>query len=77
MINALQIRNFKSLADTGKPPNKAIDVFSRAQQFGKTSIIQSLLLLRQTVKSPSKVGTSRIPYGRLRLLVSSYCKKAI
>ena len=51
MINALQIQNFKSLADTGKPPIKPLTFLVGPNSSGKTSVIQSLLLLRQTVES--------------------------
>jgi predicted ATPase len=51
VINALQIRNFKSLADTGKLPIKPLTFLVGPNSSGKTSIIQTLLLLRQTVES--------------------------
>ena len=51
MINGLRIRNFKSLADTGKLSIKPLTFLVGPNSSGKTSIIQSLLLLRQTVES--------------------------
>ncbi len=51
MINALRIRNFKSLADTGDLRIKPLTFLVGPNSSGKTSIIQSLLLLKQTVES--------------------------
>lgn len=51
MINALRIRNFKSLADTGDLRIKPLTFLVGPNSSGKTSIVQSLLLLKQTVES--------------------------
>jgi len=51
VITALRIRNFKSLADTGKLKIKPLTFLVGPNSSGKTSIIQSLLLLKQTVES--------------------------
>ncbi|HWY05998.1 MAG TPA: AAA family ATPase [Candidatus Acidoferrales bacterium] len=51
VINALRIRNFKSLADTGDLRIKPLTFLVGPNSSGKTSIIQSLLLLKQTVES--------------------------
>ncbi len=51
MITALRICNFKSLADTKKLAIRPLTFLVGPNSSGKTSIIQSLLLLRQTVES--------------------------
>lgn len=51
MITALRIRNFKSLADTGTLAVRPLTFLVGPNSAGKTSIVQSLLLLRQTVES--------------------------
>jgi hypothetical protein len=51
MISTLSIRNFKSLADTGLLTLRPITFLVGPNSSGKSSIIQSLLLLRQTVQS--------------------------
>ena len=51
MITSLRIRNFKCLADTGRLSIKPLTFLVGPNSSGKTSIIQSLLLLRQTVES--------------------------
>jgi hypothetical protein len=51
VINALRIRNFKSLADTGDLRIKPLTFLVGPNSSGKTSIVQSLLLLKQTVES--------------------------
>jgi len=51
MINALRIKNFKSLVDTGDLRIRPLTFLVGPNSSGKTSIIQSLLLLKQTVES--------------------------
>lgn len=51
MITRLQIKNFKSWRQADLPFGK-ITAFFGANSSGKTSILQLLLLLRQTVESP-------------------------
>ncbi len=51
MITSLSIKNFKSLADTGTLSIRPLTFLVGPNSSGKTSIIQSLLLLRQTVES--------------------------
>jgi len=51
VITSLRIRNFKCLADTGRLSIKPLTFLVGPNSSGKTSIIQSLLLLRQTVES--------------------------
>jgi predicted ATPase len=51
MISSLRIINFKSLADTGLLNLRPLTFLVGPNSSGKSSIIQSLLLLRQTVQS--------------------------
>jgi AAA15 family ATPase/GTPase len=52
MLNNIQIKNFKCFADTGKIDFRPITLFVGPNSSGKSTIIQALLLLRQTIESP-------------------------
>jgi len=52
MIENLRIQNFKSWRDTGDMPFSKITGFFGPNSSGKTSILQWLLLLKQTAESP-------------------------
>ncbi len=54
MITSLHIRNFKSWADTGEMRLAPITGLFGANSSGKTSILQFLLLLKQTVDSKDR-----------------------
>ena len=54
MITELRAQNFKSWEDTGKLRFAPLTTFFGANSSGKTSILQILLLLKQTVEHPSK-----------------------
>jgi len=54
MINYLHVKNFKSWRDTGKMKFAPLTGFFGTNSSGKTSIIQLLLLLKQTVESPDR-----------------------
>ena len=51
MLTRLRLQNFKCWQDTGDIPLKPITGFFGTNSSGKTSLIQSLLLLKQTVES--------------------------
>ncbi len=53
MITELRARNFKSWQDTGKLQLAPLTGFFGANSSGKTSILQVLLMLKQTVEQPS------------------------
>lgn len=53
-LTALRLRNFKSWRDTGTIRLAPISAFFGANSSGKTSLLQSLLLLRQTTDSPDR-----------------------
>lgn len=53
MINELRVENFKSWKDTGALRIAPLTAFFGANSSGKTSILQVLLMLKQTVERPS------------------------
>ena len=53
MITELTTRNFKSWEDTGKLQFAPLTGLFGANSSGKTSILQVLLMLKQTVERPS------------------------
>ena len=59
MITELRARNFKSWKDTGKLQLAPLTGLFGANSSGKTSILQVLLMLKQTVEQPSQIGMSR------------------
>ena len=52
MITELSVQNFKSWKDTGKLQITPLTGFFGANSSGKTSILQTLLMLKQTVERP-------------------------
>ncbi len=52
MITELSVQNFKSWKDTGKLHLAPLTGFFGANSSGKTSILQTLLMLKQTVERP-------------------------
>jgi len=54
MLTELSIKNFKAWRDTGKIRLAPITVFFGSNSAGKTSILQFLLMLRQTAESPDR-----------------------
>ena len=54
MLTRLHLDNFKSWKDTGDIALKPITGFFGANSSGKTSLIQALLLLKQTADSPDR-----------------------
>ena len=53
MITELSTQNFKSWKDTGKLQIAPLTGFFGANSSGKTSLLQTLLMLKQTVERPS------------------------
>ena len=51
MLTRLELANFKSWRDTGKIQLAPVTAFFGSNSSGKTSILQSLLMLRQTVEN--------------------------
>lgn len=54
MLNVLHLTNFKPWDDTGKIEFAPMSVFFGENSSGKTSLLQSLLLLKQTAEAPSQ-----------------------
>ncbi len=54
MLTELSIKNFKGWRDTGKIRLAPITVFFGTNSSGKTSLLQFLLMLRQTAESPDR-----------------------
>lgn len=52
MIKSLRLQNFKAFEDTGFLELKPINVLAGPNSGGKSSILQSLLLLKQTLEGP-------------------------
>ena len=52
MITELSAQNFKSWKDTGKLQIAPLTGFFGANSSGKTSLLQTLLMLKQTVERP-------------------------
>jgi predicted ATPase len=54
MLTSLHLKRFKAWADTGSIALKPITLLLGTNSSGKSSLIQSLLLLKQTVESPDR-----------------------
>lgn len=54
MISSMRLQNFKSWADTGAIRFAPITAFFGANSSGKTSLLQALLLMKQTVESQDR-----------------------
>jgi predicted ATPase len=54
MLNSLHLKQFKAWEDTGPIALKPITMLLGTNSSGKSSLIQSLLLLKQTVDSPDR-----------------------
>jgi predicted ATPase len=57
MLTGLKLRNFKTWRDTGRINLSPVTAFFGSNSSGKTSILQSLLMLRQTVEDPDRNQT--------------------
>jgi len=76
MITRLRIQNFKNWADTSEIRLAPITVFFGSNSAGKSSLIQFLLMLRQTAESPDRRrilhpgdASTQVELGTLRDLV--------
>ena len=56
MIKKLRLRNFKAFEDTGSLDLKPITVLAGPNSGGKSSILQSLLLLKQTLEGRPEIN---------------------
>ena len=67
MLTRLRLRNFKSWPDTGDIALRPITAFFGANSSGKTSLLQALLLLKQTSESSDRAQVFH--FGDRRTLV--------
>lgn len=58
MITTIRLRNFKAFQDTDDIQLKPITVLAGTNSGGKSSLLQSLLLLKQTLDSPQDVNVN-------------------
>ena len=58
MIKSLRLMNFKAFEDTGTLELNRMTVLAGPNSGGKSSILQSLLLLKQTLDSPAEIDLS-------------------
>lgn len=58
MIKSFRLRNFKAFEDTGDIELKPLTVIAGPNSSGKSSILQSLLLLKQTLDAPPETSLS-------------------
>ena len=70
MITELRAQNFKSWQDTGKLQFAPLTGFFGANSSGKTSILQVLLMLKQTVEHPSPDWNEPLYFGNDGSLVN-------
>lgn len=63
MIDSLALRSFKAFKDTGKIALKPLTILAGANSSGKSSILQSLLLLKQTLEATRTDGTELVLSG--------------
>ena len=70
MITELRVRNFKSWEDTEALHFAPLTGFFGANSSGKTSILQTLLLLKQTVEHPSPDWNEPLYFGNEESLVN-------
>lgn len=64
MIEEISIENFKGFAEEQRIPLRPITLLFGANSSGKTTIIQSLLLLKQTLEEAESPETVLLPKGK-------------
>ena len=67
MIKQLRVKNFKSLRDTGSLDLRPLTLFIGPNSSGKSSVLHSLLLLKQTIDSRDTKNRLLINGGHLTL----------
>ena len=71
MINKIEIKNFKSLKDISIRPTN-LNLLVGLNSMGKSSIIQSLLLLKQSYRTSVRRAASKSPIVSMsRLLLTT------
>ncbi|WP_216352558.1 AAA family ATPase [Aquaspirillum sp. LM1] len=69
MFTTLYLQNFKAWKDTGEIVLKPVTMLLGTNSSGKSTLIQSLLLLKQTAQSPDR--TVHLNLGGMRSTTSS------
>jgi len=65
MIQDYQIKNFKSFVDSKNIPIKPITLIFGANSSGKSSILQSLLMLKQSLSKRNNINTQLNAKGEI------------
>lgn len=65
MLKAYQLKNFKAFAETPLIPIRPLTLIYGQNSSGKSSILQSLLLLKQTIDESDDPSTPLVPKGNL------------
>ena len=72
MLTRLRLRNFKSWPDTGDVALRPITAFFGANSTGKTSLLQALLLLKQTSESSDRGQVFHFGDGRTLVALGDF-----
>ncbi len=72
MIRSVRMRNFKAWPDTGEVALAPITGFFGANSAGKSSLVQMLLLLKQTAQSPDRALILNLGDDRAPLELGTY-----
>ena len=65
MLREYQLTNFKAFGETVAIPIRPLTLIFGANSSGKSSIFQSLLLLKQTLEEAKNLNTALLPKGSL------------
>lgn len=65
MFNTIEIENFKAFGERQRLPLRPITLLFGANSSGKSSIIQTLLLLKQTIEEAENPDIPLLPKGKL------------
>ena len=72
MITQLQIQNFKSWADTGRMRLAPLTGLFGANSSGKTSLLQFLLMLKQSIENEDRLRVLTLSNGRTLIDLGSF-----
>lgn len=61
-MNSIRVKNFKSVIDSGKFQLRPLTLLAGINSSGKTSLLQALLLLKQSINAGSKILLTNGPY---------------
>ena len=63
MIKSLRLKNFKAFQDTGEIPIRPITLIFGPNSAGKSSILQAMLMMKQTLEDAKSPETALLPTG--------------